>query len=148
MRACLALTCLFSTLVLAAPVPKEIKKKPSSLAGTWKILETQRFGAQPTSSERYWTLDAKGNSWFHSAEKPPDNSPPSDVNVADFATGEMNHRNPSAQVEGYTMHGVFAFEGDVLVINYDMDKTGRAKRPKSIALEPGGMQWRLKQVAE
>ncbi len=148
MRVCIALTCLFSTLALAAPVPKEIKKRPSSLAGTWKILESQRFGANPNSNEAYWSMDEKGNSWFHSTETPPLNQSPSDVNAADFAKGEMNHRSPSAKIDGYTMHGVFAFEGDLLVINYNFEKSGSEKRPKGLELEPGGMRWKLKKIAE
>ena len=146
MRACLVLTCLFSTLVVAAPVPKEIKKKPGSLAGTWKILESQRFGANPATNETYWTMDEKGNSWFHSTEKPPVNAPPSDVNIADFAKGEMKHRSPNAMKEEYSMYGVFAFEADVLVINYCFEESGPEKRPKSLELELGGMRWKLKRI--
>ncbi len=146
MRVCLALTCLFPTFAFAAPVPKEIAKKPGSLAGTWKILESQHFGAKPTASETYWTMDENGNSWFHSTEKPPVNAPPSDVNVADFARGEMKHRSPNAMKEEYSMYGVFAFEADVLVINYHFQKSGPEKRPKGLELELGGMRWKLKRI--
>ena len=148
MRVCFAWTCLFATLASAAPVPKEVGKKPASLAGTWKILESQRHGSKPSTSEAYWTMDEKGNSWFHSTEKPPLNAPPSDVNAADFAKGEMNYRSPSAKKDEYSMYGVFAFEGDVLVINYNFEKSGPEMRPKGLELEAGGMRWKLKKVAE
>jgi hypothetical protein len=148
MRACFALACLFSTLASAAPVPKEIAKKPTSLAGTWKIVESQRFGAKPNTNEAYWTMDEKGNSWFHQGEKPPLNAKPTDVNVADVATGEMKYRSPDAKNGEYSMYGVFAFVEDVLIINYHFEKSGPEKRPKSVELEAGGMRWKLKKVAD
>ena len=148
MRVSLALACLIPTLALAAPVPKEIKKKPTSLAGTWKILELQGFGAQPSTNDGYWTMDEKGNSWFHPTETPPANAKPSDVNVADFDKGEMNHCAPHAAKDEFAMFGVFAFEGDVLIINYHMQNSGREKRPKGLELEVGGMRWKLRKNAE
>jgi len=148
MRLGIALACLLWTQALAAPVPKEIAKKPTSLAGTWKILETQSFGGNPNTSGAYWTMDEKGNSWFHSTEQPPVNAKPSDVNVADLAKREMNYRSPNAANEEYSMYGIFAFEDDVLVINYDTGKRGRGNRPKGLELETGGTRWKLKKIAE
>jgi len=46
------------------------------------------------------------------------------------------------------MYGIFAFEDDVLVINYDTGKRGRGNRPKGLELETGGTRWKLKKIAE
>jgi hypothetical protein len=58
----------FTPCLLAAPVPKAVKKKPTALDGTWEVVERLNNGKPITFNAReFWVFDADTYTMYDTA---------------------------------------------------------------------------------
>ncbi len=141
--AALALLALPSAL-LAAPVPKEVKKEKTE--GTWQMESLTAFGRPVNlgAGGLHWTIDADGNMKSHNGPVVLE-AARSFIRLAfDPESKTVEYKNVSANAKGSSSPGVYELAGDSLKICCNIK--GTAIRPTTVDGGPDVYLWTFKRV--
>lgn len=152
-RFALLAAAFVSTAVVAAPVPKDLKKKPVSLDGTWEVVEYHANGNKVNSTAIKWVIDGQNLSIERSNVKgggairvatvtytlvKPDGGA---TNALDYTFNYTNGVTPPR-----TMPGIFEADGDTL--KFCWTNAANGERPKECAPAQGNLMYVFKRVDE
>jgi len=147
------LAAAFASAALAAPVPKDLKKKTASLDGTWEVTEWFSSGNKVTTSVTIrWVIDgqnltiertnpkgggalARATTVTYTLVKPDGGA----SNALDYTYNYTNGLNPSR-----TMPGVFEVDGDTL--KFCWTSTTNGERPAECKPAQGTTMYVFKKV--
>ena len=142
--ATLALVALSSSL-LAAPVPREVKKE-EKFEGTWRVESTVAFGrlVNVGAANQHWTLDDVGNMKSHNGPVVPENARSYIQLVIDPKAKTIDYKYTQGNNPVYP--GTYDLTGDTLKVCCNFKGTGN--RPTTAESGPDVYLWTLKRVKE
>lgn len=151
-RTAAVVAVLLAAVVVAAPVPKDLKKKEVSLNGTWEVVEYHSNGNKINSTLAIkWVIDGqtltieRGNKLGGAIARPatvsytlvkPDGGA---ANALDYTYNYANGINPSR-----AMPGVFEIDGDQLKFCWANAVNG--ERPTKCEPAQGSIMYVFKKV--
>lgn len=138
----IALVALSSSL-LAAPVPREVKKE-EKFEGTWQIESTVAFGrlVNVGAANQHWTLDAEGNMKSHNGPVVPENARSYIQLVIDPKAKTLDYKYTQGNNPIYP--GTYELTGDTLKVCCNLK--GNGSRPTTAESGPDVYLWTLKRV--
>jgi uncharacterized protein (TIGR03067 family) len=141
--AALALLALPS-LLLAAPVPKEVKKEEKT-EGTWQMESLLAYGRPinfGAGNQQHWTIDAEGQVISHQGPVPPENGRKAFQLVFEPKAKAVDYKYTNGNTTSYP--GVYDLTGDTLKICCHMK--GQGVRPTTVDAGPDVYLWTFKRV--
>lgn len=135
---------LFAATLHSAPVPKEVRAKPSHVGKWQNVYVDNKNPTVITSRGQFWYFDDAGSFTYQNANEA--GPPPKLVErmVFDPKTGHMEHSMSAA--DDKVRLGVYKIEGGRLTINLN----GGAGTPRPQGLEPEANSniWHLQRIEE
>lgn len=142
MRIAALLLLAISSTLIAAPVPKEVKKEEKT-EGTWQLESLSAFGRPAgLGGIQYWTLDAEGYVTTHQTPAPPENAVKHLQLAFEPKTKAVDYKYTNGNNTGYP--GMYELDGDTLKICCNLKGTG--VRPTTVDAGSDVYLWTFKRV--
>ncbi len=139
MRA-LAILLLFAPALVAAPVPKELRKE-LKIEGIWEMVSINSYGREHKFKRGlHWSFDEKGNM-----------TSGGDIGIAPIKSSLQFEFHRDDKTVEYRFGdglrvcpGLFEMEGDTLIICCNLKAKG--ERPKAIGTGPENYVWTMRRA--
>jgi uncharacterized protein (TIGR03067 family) len=115
MRVSALLALLVLSSAVAAPVPKQLKKRlpdPEVFVGTWESVENELNGG--TMTKAVWAFDPDLTMWSRS---------PGSTDKGSKYVVKLNPDSSPKQIDIGTLPGIYEFDGDDIRVLFSYDRT-------------------------